>query len=381
MGHCKAKPIIMPIVETQFRAEAPPAPFLIHDYIHDNYTRPPLLIAGPGNIGSAHRVRDALSLLVCKRNDVKTGLRSLLEQDMYDEPVGRFPDGHAKVQIRPECTQRHVFILQGTYPNPDERLMEVFHMADAARKAGASEVTAILPYYAYGRGDRKTRPREPIAASLIARLLTQSGVTRIITEDIHADQTTGSVPEPWDNLYASVLMIPELGEMVNPQNTVVMSPDAGGMKRAIAYKKRLGARGVAHMIKDRDLDEQSSSPESLVFVGKVQGREVIIVDDESVSFSSLTNAARAAADNGAVRIIISLSHLKYAKENGEHEAMMANIGKLPPEVWAILATDSVDLPNEIIDMPIVKVLDSSPLWAEVIWRTTFGVGFNPDLID
>lgn len=361
--------------------DRPPAPFLINDYLHQMYVRPPLLLVGQGNLEAGRRVRDRLLDLVCERNDVKPGLKEVLATDMYDEPGGRYPDGHTAVKIHPACTQRPVFILQNAYPNPDTRLMEVFQMADAARRAGATDITAILPYYPYGRDDRKTQPRVPISASLVANLLTASGVNRIITEDIHAEQTTGSIQNPWDNLYASTVFIPELREMINPRNTVMMSPDAGGLKRANAYKKRLGAVGVAFVMKNRELNEEASNPEAVMFVGDVKNREVVLIDDESVSLSSLYNGAWAAADGGAEKIVILLSHLKYAEESQEHEKMLERMGKLPPQTQAILTTDSVALPPEVVGHPLVKVIDTSPFWSEIIWRTTFGMQLSPDLID
>lgn len=284
-----------------------PQPFLILDKLHRTYVRPPLILSGPGNLELGHRVRNELSKIIQQRNNVKHNVAGLLVRDMYDEPVSRYPDGHAQVQIRPSCDQRKTFILQNTYPDPDSRLIEVLLMADAARRAGTKDITAILPYYPYGRGDRKTAPREPIPASLIATLLETAGIRTVITQDIHAEQTTGSIPHPWNNLYASTLFIPELKEIVNPQKTIIMAADVGTMKRATAYKKRLGALGVALMIKNRELNEKSSNPEAVLFVGDVVGKEVVIVDDESVSFSTIHNAAHEAVRNGAERIIVVLS--------------------------------------------------------------------------
>ena len=118
-----------------------------------------------------------------------------------------------------------------------------------------------------------------------------------------------------------------------------------------------------------------------MFIGDVEGREVVIVDDESVSFSTILNAANEAVHNGAVKVIVVLSHLKYAEQNAEHEKMLRKIKEMPPEFVALLTTDSVALPPEITDLPVVKVVDTAPFWAEIIWRTNFGVSLSPDLIN
>lgn len=371
----------MSLVEAKIHVERPPAPFLVRDYLHQTYVRPPLVIAGPGNQAASGRVRDMLTDMFVERNDVDPHLKDVLKDDIFDYPIMRYPDGHADAIIKPQCSQRDVFILQNGYPNPDQRFVETVLMADAAKHAGAESITAILPYFYYSRGDRKTKARQAIAASLMARLLKEAGVTRTITEDIHAEQTTGTTKNPWDNLYASALFIPEIRSSLDPANIVVLAGDVGDFKRATAYTKRLGAAGTALIMKERDLNEQTSHPEMLMFVGDVKDRDVVLVDDETVSFSTVFNGAEASAERGARSITIFLSHLKYALENSEHEKMFERIQALPPQVRAIITTDNIPLPSELLDHPLIKILDSSPLWAEVIWRTAFGVQLSPDLID
>ena len=305
-------------------------------------------------------------------------------EELYAEPAGRYPDGHIKIfSITTECTGRHVFIFQTPWPKPNERIMEVLFMIDAARRAGAAQITAVLTHFAYGRGDRKNEPRVPIEASLVAKLLEFAEAKRIITLDLHAEQTEGSVLIPWDNLYASHFMIPRLLQEIDPENGRIMSTDAGGLKRAGAYSKRSKAQGIAFDVKEREVNEQASDPNSRLFIGDVCDRDVAIVDDESVSLSSLHTAAWEAARNGARKIVAAISHLKDAnsEDNTDFPMMWNRLNNMPTQFTKLITSDTVDHLPQIRNHPLVEILDTSPFWAEVIWRTAFGIQLSPDLID
>jgi len=372
------------MTEVELKYDGIPAPFLVRDRLTQGYTRPPLLLNGNGNIALGQKTAAALGNLICQRNDVKPAFRDLLMSDLYAEPVGHYPDGHRRIHsVSQEFSGRKVFIFQNPWPKPDIRLFETFLMIDAVRRGGADSITAVIPYFAYGRGDRKNAPRVPIEASIVAQILEFLGINRLITLDLHAEQTMGAIKEPWDNLYASHLMIPRILKDIDSSDGIIMSTDAGGLKRAIAHAKRIKARGIAFVIKEREVDETSSHPNSLLFIGDVHGRSVAIIDDESVSLASVKTAVTEAANNGANKILACISHLKDADagDNEDFPKMWENLNTMPPEFVRLVTTDSVDHLSQIRNHPLVEVLDTSAFWAEVIWRTAFGVRLGPDLID
>lgn len=357
------------------------APFLVKDRLTNGFTRPPLLLCGNGNLDLGQRTSSVLGSLICDRNDVAPQLKNLLMADLYDAPASRFPDGDRRIKITPQCTGREVFIFQTPFPNQDSALMEVFLMADTARRAGAKSITTVLTYYAYGRKDRKDEPRVPISASLVAHLLTAAGTDRVITLDVHADQIQGMILNPWDNLYASRLIVPRVRELIESSNCRVLCTDVGGIARGKAYKKRIPAQGVAFVIKEREINENTSHPDSLLFIGDVEGKDVVIVDDESVSLSSIKNAADEAARHKARNIIAVVSHLKDSEDNDDLPKMWENLNDLPPQFTRLLTTDSIVHQERVRNHRLVEVVDTSSFWAEIIWRTAFGVPLNPDLID
>lgn len=354
---------------------------LIENPFTGTNVRPPILLFGTGNKELNNGIKNNLLSLYIEYNGLDSKQKESLALDLFNYPITRYPDQEVKVKIFPECTDRHIFILQTPFPDQDKRLMEVFLMIDAARRAGAREITVILPYYAYGRKDRKEEARTPISSAVVSHILTSLGADRIITLDLHAEQTQGSVLNPWDNLYTSKLFIPEIKKLINPFNTIFVSPDTGGVPRVKAYKKRMGGRGIGFIIKERDIDEHSSKPEALLFVGDAKERETVIIDDEAVSLNSFSNAVWAVANNGAKKIIGVVTHFKYSEDSSEKEVLLKNLNSLPNSFQKLLTTDSIELPDMIKHHPLIKVIDSAPFWAEVIWRTFFGVRLNPDLID
>ncbi|OGK15734.1 hypothetical protein A2774_00620 [Candidatus Roizmanbacteria bacterium RIFCSPHIGHO2_01_FULL_39_12c] len=360
------------------------SPLLIKDRKSGVTTPPPLILCGNGNLELGRQTSKALGDLICERNGFDTLRKEELQVEIFDNPTDKWPDQHIRSsRIKTEMTGRYVVIFNNPWPQPDKRLMETFFLIDAARTAGAGYITVVLPYFAYGRGDKKAEARTPIEARVVARVLEMLGSNRIITLDLHAEQTTGSVLIPWDNLYSSHLMIPEIKIEIDPDNAVYMSTDTGGLKRADAYNKRAEGKGIAFEIKARKLNADTSDPEVSAFVGNVDGRDVVIIDDESVSFSSIYLAAMSAVEHGARSVIAVVSHLKdgYSEDNTDFDKMWNLLNGMPSQFRRLITTDTVDHLPEIRNHPLVKIIPTANFFAEIIWRNFSAVSLSPDLID
>jgi ribose-phosphate pyrophosphokinase len=224
------------------------------------------------------------------------------------EPLGEatvtaFPDGESFVKINENIRGADVFIIQSTCPPTNHNLVELLIMIDAARRASANRITAVLPFYGYARQDRKDQPRVPITAKLVANLLVASGANRVLTMDLHSQQIQGFFDIPVDHLYASPVFFEYLGKEKNP-DLVVCSPDVGGMKMAAAYADVLGA-GLALVAKKRT---SATKVEAISVVGEVDGRDILLVDDITETAGTLTAAAKILRDHGARRIRAAVSH-------------------------------------------------------------------------
>jgi len=224
------------------------------------------------------------------------------------EPLGEatvtaFPDGETFVKINENIRGADVFILQSTCPPPNHNLVELLIMIDAARRASANRITAVLPFYGYARQDRKDQPRVPITAKLVANLIVASGANRILTMDLHSQQIQGFFDIPVDHLYASPVFF-EHFRNDKTSDLVVCSPDVGGMKMAAAYADVLGA-GLALVAKKR---KSATKVEAINVVGEVEGCDVLLVDDITETAGTLTAAAKLLRDHGARRIRAAVSH-------------------------------------------------------------------------
>lgn len=218
--------------------------------------------------------------------------------------VTNFPNGETFVKINENIRGRDVFIIQSICYPPNQHLMELLIFIDAARRASASRITAVIPFYGYARQDRKDQPRVPITSKLVANLLVAAGANRILTMDLHAQQIVGFFDIPVDHLYASPVFYDYLLEHTDTKNTVVISPDVGSMKMAAAYANILGCPfGV---VAKRRIDAANVEAESIV--GDVEGKEVLIVDDITETAGTLTEAARIAREHGATKVRACVSH-------------------------------------------------------------------------
>jgi ribose-phosphate pyrophosphokinase len=217
--------------------------------------------------------------------------------------VSAFPDGETFVKIEENVRGEDVFLVQSTSPPTNHNLMEMFIMMDALRRASASRITAVLPFYGYARQDRKDQPRVPITAKLVANLIVAAGANRVLAMDLHAQQIQGFFDIPVDHLYAAPVMYEYLRSKKLP-NLVVVSPDVGGLKMAHAYSQVLEA-GLAIVAKRR---KSASEIESMTVIGEIKGKSVLMVDDLTETAGTLTTAAELLKRKGAKRILACVSH-------------------------------------------------------------------------
>jgi ribose-phosphate pyrophosphokinase len=240
--------------------------------------------------GTAHR---KLAQAICDYLQVPLG----------DASVSSFPDGETFVKINENIRGRDVFIVQPTCPPTNQNLMELLILVDAARRASAARITAVIPFFGYARQDRKDQPRVPITAKLVANLLVAAGVQRVLTMDLHAQQLQGFFDIPVDHLYALPVLMNYL-QSRNLENLAVVSPDVGGVKMASAYAQALGV-SLAIVVKKR---KSATETEASHVIGDVQGKNVLIVDDLTETAGTITNAAAILRDRGAQEIYAGISH-------------------------------------------------------------------------
>jgi ribose-phosphate pyrophosphokinase len=265
----------------------------------------------------------------------------------------RFSDGEFNFKIDENVRGGDVFIVQPTCPPTDANLMELLIMLDAFRRSSAERVTAVIPYFGYGRSDKKDRPRVPIAAKLVANLITTAGAHRVLTMDLHAAQIQGFFDIPVDHLYSAPVMIGYY--QANPlPNLTVVAPDAGGAERARAYAKRLNA-DLALCDKRR---EKPNVAEVMNVVGDVRGRNCLVVDDMCDTGGSLTKVARALKAAGAERIHACFTH---AVLSGGAVELLAQ-----SDIEQIVTTNTIPLRDKARELPKIKILSIAPLLAKAI---------------
>jgi len=217
--------------------------------------------------------------------------------------ISSFPDGETYVKIEENIRGRDVFIIQPTCPPTNQHLMELLIMVDAARRASADRITAVIPFFGYARQDRKDQPRVPITAKLVANLLHAAGVSRVLTMDLHAQQVQGFFDIPVDHLYSMPVLLKYLRTRLT-RKTVVVSPDVGGLKMASAYSQALGAN-LAIVAKQR---KSATETKALYVIGDVEGCDVLLVDDLTETAGTLTSAATVLKEHGALQIYAGVAH-------------------------------------------------------------------------
>ena len=217
-----------------------------------------------------------------------------------------FSDGETQIEIHENIRNRNVFVLQSTCTPVNDNLMQLLIIMDALKRASAKRITAIIPYYGYGRQDRKVKPRVPISAKLVADLITTAGADRVVSLDLHAGQIQGYFNIPVDNLFAAPLLLKYMMNLKNQynDNLVIVSPDAGGVERARAFAKRLSAT-LAIIDKRRDAPNVS---EAMNIIGEVEGKTAIILDDMVDTAGTLTQGAAALKKRGTKKIFACCTH-------------------------------------------------------------------------
>jgi len=278
-----------------------------------------------------------------------------LKIQLSDASVGRFSEGEIRLKINENVRGKDVFVVQPTCPPPNDNLMELLIMIDALKRSSSQRITAVIPYFGYARQDRKDQPRVPITAKLVANLLTIAGADRILTMDLHAGQIQGFFDIPVDHLLAVGVFIDYFSKL-KLKDLVVVSPDVGGIKMARAYAKRLLA-GLAIIDKRRESPEKT---EAVHILGKVEGKNAIVVDDLIATGGSLIEAVEALKKAKVESICAAITHGVLSGPAVERVDKCKDLKEL-------VITDSIPL-EDYKKHPRIKVLSVAELLGEAIKR-------------
>lgn len=295
------------------------------------------VFSGNGNPGLARAICDYLRL------------------PLGDWKLSRFSDGEVYCQILENVRGTDVFVIQPTCHPVNENIMELLIAVDAMKRSSAARITAVIPYYGYARQDRKDKPRVPISAKVVADLLTAAGVDRLLAMDLHAPAIQGFFDLPVDHLFAAPVLL-DWVDRRRFQNLTVVSPDAGGVERARAFAKKLGA-GLVIIDKRRI---EANVAETMNVIGEVEGCDCVIVDDIVDTAGTLVGTVKALVDKGATRVIACFSHAVLSGP------AMDRIESSPIE--HVVVTDSIALPDHKAQHPKITVLSVASLLGEAIAR-------------
>ncbi len=287
-------------------------------------------------------------------------IASYLGQPLSGVRLERFSDGETFVEIHDSVRGADTFVIQPTCGPVNDNLMELLIMIDTLRRASAGSITAVIPYYGYARQDRKVAPRTPITSKLVADLLQASGVSRVVAVELHAGQIQGFFNVPFDHLFAMPIMLDGYLRGAFDENSVVVSPDAGGVERARAYSKRLGA-GLAIVDKRR---ERANVSEVMHLIGDVQGKACVIVDDMIDTAGTLCGAAKALMDHGATRVAAVATHGIFSGKAVE---------RIQDSVLSeVVVTDTIPLSDLARSCSKIRQVSIAPLLGEAIRRIQLG---------
>jgi ribose-phosphate pyrophosphokinase len=295
------------------------------------------VFSGNANIELAEKICEKLGITLGKAN------------------VTTFSDGETRVEIDENVRGMDVFIIQSTCSPVNVTLMELLIMIDAMKRASADRITAVVPYYGYGRQDRKVAPRAPISAKLVADLITTAGANRVLSMDLHAGQIQGFFNIPVDNLFAKPVLLDYMKKNYT-DNTVVVSPDTGGVERARSFGKRLGA-SLAIIDKRR---EGPNEAEVMNIIGNVQGKRVVILDDMVDTAGTVVEAAKAMKNAGALEVSVCCTHPVLSGP------AMERIKK--SEIKEVIVTDTIPLNDDAKKCEKIKVLSVSGILSEAVRR-------------
>jgi len=282
-----------------------------------------------------------------------------VDTPLGDAEVTRFADGEIYVEIKENVRGVNCFVVQPTCSPVNDNLMELLVMIDALKRASAGSIVAVIPYFGYARQDRKSKPRTPISARLVADLLTAAGVDRVVAIDLHAGQIQGFFNIPVDHLYGMPVLMESLRSRFTSE-AVIVSPDAGGVERARAYSKRLGS-SLAIIDKRRPAPNVS---QVVNIIGDVRGRDAIIVDDMIDTAGTLTAAAQAVMEQGARNVYACASHAVLS--DPAIDRIMAS------PLRELITTDTVTPRAVVTNCPKVKILSVAKLLGEAVKRIHHG---------
>lgn len=281
--------------------------------------------------------------------DIGNRIAKAYGQQLGSMNVSRFSDGEFQISFEESIRGNFVFLVQSTMP-PSDNLMELLLMIDAAKRASAYKIVAVIPYFGFARQDRKDKPRVAIGAKLVAKMLTAAGVDRVMTMDLHADQIQGFFEVPVDHLFASSIFLPYI-DSLDTENLVMAAPDTGGTKRANAYAKYLNV-DMAICYKQRKVANQI---ENMTVIGEVEGKDILIVDDIIDTAGTLTTAADMMMEKGAKSVRAMCTHAVLSGPAYERLEKSS--------IAELIVTDTIPLKQK---SDKIKVLGTGDLFADVI---------------
>ena len=314
----------------------------------------PKLIAGNSNLKLARSVARRMSL------------HRGMNVDLVDARVERFNDGEIFVEVYENVRDEDMFIIQPTSRPANDALMELLIIADALKRSSASRITAVIPYFGYARQDRRSKARTPITAKLVANMLEEAGIERVLTLDLHATQIQGFFDIPVDNLYASPIFALDVKHHFKGQmdNLMVVSPDVGGVARARDLAQRIGAP-LSIVDKRR---EKAGEVAEMTVIGNVEGRTCLIVDDIVDTAGTLCKAADVLMENGATEVHSYITHgvLSGPAVDRITNSVMKNL----------VITDTIEATPEVANAPNIRIVQTAPMFAQAILNTWSGTSVS-----
>tara|TARA_Y100000741_G_scaffold357830_1_gene336168 strand:+ start:179 stop:1114 length:936 start_codon:yes stop_codon:yes gene_type:complete len=299
-----------------------------------------------------------MKLIACNSNkELSKAIASYIGVELCDTSIKKFADDEIFVEINENIRGEDVFIIQSTSHPANDHLLELLIAIDASKRGSAKRITAVMPYYGYARQDRKTGPRTPITAKLVANLITSAGADRVLTMDLHAGQIQGFFDIPLDNIFSAPPIIKDMKKKFEGKNNLVISsPDVGGVVRARAFAKRLNA-GLAIADKRR---EKAGESEVMNIIGEVRNKTCILLDDIADSAGTLCNAAVALKEYGANEIYSYIAH-GVLSGSALNRISESNIKEL-------VLTDSIQASKEVKNTKNIRHISIAPLMGEAIKR-------------
>lgn len=291
-------------------------------------------------------------------------ISEFLDVPLVNPQLRRFANGEIYCEIEKNVRGADVFVIQSTCTPVNENLMELLIIVDALKRASANSITAVVPHYGYSRQDRKSSPRTPITAKLVSDMMTVAGCSRVVTMDLHAGQIQGFFNIPFDNIFASPVILEWVQKNLDPKNLITVSPDAGGVERVRYYAKRMSADLAL-------IDKRRTGPnvaEAMNVIGDVAGKDCIIIDDMIDTAGTLVQAAKALRKNGAKKIYAAATHPVFS------DPAIQRISECE-ELEAVIVTDTIPLSDAARKLDKIKIVTVADILAKAIHRT-----FNHDSV-